>query len=157
MERESAPKWNFFPWLLVASLGLNLFFAGWLLGRSGPMLRPPFGPWFGPEHFREFVTSNLSDAGARTMIQSFDDMRLVFDRGRERFDLSRRTLNGVLDAPSFDKPAFLAKKADERAARLKNETEADEIFADGLARLSPEDRRKLARMPFPPLALPPPR
>ena len=56
----------------------------------------------------------------------------------------------LLSADPFDKVAFLAELKAERAERADDEIEANEIFSDGIAQLSAEDRRKLGAMRLPP-------
>jgi uncharacterized membrane protein len=143
---------NLTSWLLVASIGANLFLAGWIAGHSRLSWNEPPGP--GP--FVEGILGALSDQGSQVMTQAFDDMRSVFDNNRSTFKASRDQLVSILNADRFSKIAFLEEKKGERADRAKMETAADRIFADSVSRLSLEDRRKLARMRIPPIFGPPP-
>jgi uncharacterized membrane protein len=135
---------------LVASIGANLFLAGWIAGHSRLSWNEPPGP------FTDRILGTLSDQGSQMMSQTFDDMRSVFENNRSTFKASRNQLVSILNADRFSKIAFLEEKKAERADRAKMETEADQIFAGGVSRLSLEDRRKLARMRIPPIFGPPP-
>ena len=143
---------NLTSWLLVASVGANLFLAGWIAGHSRLAWNEP------PEHprFIESMLGMLSDQGSQIMNQALDDMRTVFEKNREAFKASRDHLVSILDADRFSKSEFLEEKKAERADRAKMEAEADRIFADSVGQLSADDRRKLARMRVPPIFGPPP-
>jgi uncharacterized membrane protein len=138
--------------LLVASLGLNLFFAGWLVGaRVVPL---GFGPPPGPMHqISEHLRQTLSAEGFRAV----DRLIGVLDRRRER-DFGRvgelrGRLKELLTQPTFDRDAFLQVFKDMNAEMSRGRAEADELIVDTVARLSPEDRRRLSELPLPP---PPP-
>lgn len=136
---------NLTPWLLVASIGANLFLAGWIAGHSRLSWNEPPGP------FTDRILGTLSDQGSQMMSQTFDDMRSVFENNRSTFKASRNQLVSILNADRFSKIAFLEEKKGERADRAKMEAEADRIFADGISRLSLDDRRKLAKMRISPI------
>jgi uncharacterized membrane protein len=143
---------NLASWLLLASIGINLFLVGWIAGHS----RLSLSDAPEPGRFVEHILGTLSDQGSQMMTQTFDEMRSVFENNRSTFKASKDQLVSILSADRFSKIAFLEEKKAERADRAKMETEADQIFAAGVSRLSLEDRRKLARMRIPPIFGPPP-
>jgi uncharacterized membrane protein len=138
--------------LLVASLGLNLFFAGWLVGAR-------VVPWgFGPppdpmRQISEHLRRTLSDEGFRAV----DQLIGMLDRRRERdFDRMgelRGRLKQLLTQATFDRDAFSQVFKDMNAEMAGGRAEIDELIVDTVARLSPEDRRRLSELPLPP---PPP-
>jgi uncharacterized membrane protein len=90
------------------------------------------------------ITSGLSDQGAAIMTHALDQMREKFEAsfaGRRAVDVR---LEGLLKSDPFDKAAFLAVKKEDRTRHAELETEADAIFADSVAQLSADDRRRLA-------------
>jgi uncharacterized membrane protein len=138
---------NLVPFVLIASVGANLFLAGWILGdRSSFALRgpPPPGP------FAEHVTDALSPQGAEIMRTTFDKMRERFEANFDEVRAEHARKDKLLSATSFDKAAFLAELKTERDERADDEAEANEIFSDGIAQLSLEDRHKLAALRLPP-------
>lgn len=153
MDLRSPAGRHLTSWLLVASIGANLFLAGWIAGHSRLSWSEP--PDSG--RFVESILGTLSDQGSQMMTQTFDDMRSVFENNRSTFKASRDQLVTILNADRFSKIAFLEEKKAERADRAKMEAEADRIFADGISRLSLDDRRKLAKMRISPIFGPLPR
>jgi uncharacterized membrane protein len=132
---------------LIASVGANLFFSGWLLGdHSANALRlpPP------PRPFAAHLSSALSPQGAEIMRVTFGKMRERFEANFDEIRAEHARKEKLLSADPFDRPAFLAELKAERDERADDEAEANEIFSSGLAQLSLEDRRKLAALRLPP-------
>lgn len=139
--------WNFVPLVLVASVGANLFFAGWILGgHSVHALREPRPP----APFAEHVRAALSPQGAEIMRATFGKMRERFEANFDEIRAQHARKEKLLGADPFDRAAFLAEIKIERAERADDEAEANEIFSDGIGQLSLEDRRKLATLRLPP-------
>jgi uncharacterized membrane protein len=135
------------PLVLVVSVGANLFFAGWILGdRSAFALREPPPP--GP--FAEHVRAALSPQGAEIMRTTFGKMRERFEANFDEIRAEHARKEKLLGADPFDRAAFLAEINAERVERADDEAEANEIFSDGIAQLSVDDRRKLAALRLPP-------
>jgi len=138
---------SFLPLVLIVSIGANLFFAGWILGdRSAFALREPPPP--GP--FAAHVSAALSPQGAEIMRATFSKMRERFEANFDEIRAEHARKEKLLSADPFDRAAFLAEIKAERAERADDEAEANEIFSDGIAQLSLEDRRKLATLRLPP-------
>jgi uncharacterized membrane protein len=138
---------NLVPLVLVASVGANLFFAGWILGgHSIHALREPPPP----APFAEHVRAALSPQGAEIMQTTFGKMRERFEANFDEIRAQHARKEKLLGSDPFDRAAFLAEIKIERAERADDEAEANEIFSDGIAQLSLEDRRKLATLRLPP-------
>ena len=138
---------NLVPLVLVASVGANLFFAGWILGgRSVHALRGPPPP----APFAEHVRASLSPQGAEIMRTTFGKMRERFEANFDEIRAQHVRKEKLLGTDPFDRAAFLAEIKTERAERADDEAEANEIFSDGIGQLSLEDRRKLATLRLPP-------
>jgi len=137
---------SFFPFLLIASLGANLFFAGWILG--GSSIHAWRGP-SGPGAFDERLRESLSQQGAIIMKRALTQVRQQFEAHFADVKSARQRTEKLLSTEPFDRAAFLAENKTERAARAIDQTKADEILADAIAQLSAEDRRSLAAMRLP--------
>jgi uncharacterized membrane protein len=138
--------------LLVASLGLNLFFAGWLVGAR--VVPWGFGPPPSPMHrISDHLRQTLSDEGFRAVDRLIG--MLEQRRGRDFVSMGelRERLKDLLTAATFDRVAFSQALKDLNAEMSRGRSEFDEMIVDTVARLSPQDRRRLAEMPLPP---PPP-
>jgi uncharacterized membrane protein len=139
---------NLLPLILIASVGANLFFAGWILGdHSANALREPQSP---PGPFAAHLSSALSPQGAEIMRATFGKMRERFEANFDEIRAEHLRKEKLLGADLFDRAAFLAEIKAERAERADDEAEANEIFSDGIAQLSLDDRRKLAALRLPP-------
>jgi uncharacterized membrane protein len=132
---------------LVVSVGVNLFFVGWILG----------GHWFGvkPRSFdREAVRiqlrTTLSAPGAEVVTHALDQVRQQFEHRFQDAETGRQRKSQLLVKDPFDRDAFLAESRAERTEFATGIAKADEIVAGALAQLSLEDRRKLSTMRLPP-------
>jgi uncharacterized membrane protein len=138
---------KYLPFLLIASVGANFLFAGWILGDHSAYAwrgRPDAGL------FAEHVRATLSPQGAQIMKATFAKLRERFEANFDEVRAAHEHKEKLLSADTFDKVAFLAELKAERAERADDEIEANEIFSDGIAQLSAEDRRKLGAMRLPP-------
>ena len=138
---------NLLPFLLIASVGANFLLVGWILGDHSAYAwrgRPDAGP------FAEHVRAALSPQGAEIMKATFAKLRERFEANVDEVRAAHARKEKLLGADPFDKPAFLAEIKTEREERADDEAEANEIFSDGIAQLSSEDRRKLGAMRLPP-------
>jgi uncharacterized membrane protein len=127
---------------LFLSLGVNLFVAGWLVGgRSGHFGPPPPGPM---DRFGDEISMSLSADGAQIMRKAFDDVRRRFAAHSEAMRASRDRLTALLKAEPFSAADYTTASQEARTERDSDRAEADQEIATAIARLSPDDRRRLA-------------
>ena len=141
-------RFNLLAVCLLASLAANLFLAGWLLGSHsirhgfGP---PPSSPPF-DRSFNDQIRMSLSPDGAKIMEQAFETIRKHFaDRSAEAKS-ARERLTDAMKADQFNVSDYIAASKAARAERDSDRLAADEEIARAIARLSPDDRRKLAEI-----------
>jgi len=130
------------PLALLVSLGLNLFFAGWLFG-SGFRPHPP--PMGGPFHVLEHqLEGRLSPDGMAKvggLLRELEaGMHGQFDSG----DALRRRLHATLVAEPFNRDDFMRAADALSAGRAKFDNNAAQRVADVLAALSATDRASFA-------------
>jgi uncharacterized membrane protein len=139
---------------LFASLGLNLFFAGWLLGaRTIPW---GFGPPPGPmQRVTERLRHSLSEDGFRLVNAVLG--QLEADKAQHFRDTAplRDAVKSALAANEFDRAAFTAALADLNADVARHSAQLNTRIAEAVARLSAEDRRRLSELTIPPPPLGP--
>lgn len=131
---------RFAPALLLASLGLNLFFAGWLAGsgfRPHPP-PPPMGGRFGMlERQLEGRLSPDGMAKVDAMLRDIDaGMRTQSDAG----EILRRQLRMILVAEQFNGDNFVRVLDALNAQREKFDKDVARRVVDVMASLSPRDR-----------------
>jgi uncharacterized membrane protein len=127
--------------LLFLSLGANLFLAGWLLG--GHSLHRRHGS--GPIHlFGEQIDTSLSADGAQIMRDAFETVRRRFAEHSAAMKTSRERLLSLLKAEPFRAADYIAASREALTERDSDRAQADEEIATAIARLSPDDRRRLA-------------
>jgi uncharacterized membrane protein len=135
--------------ILFASLGLNLFFAGWMVGARG--VPWGFGPPPGPmQRVSERLRHSISDDGFRIVS---DVLRQVDADNARHFRETAALRDAVKDrlaVDDFDKAAFAAALADLNAEVARHSAQLNVRIADVVARLSAEDRRRLAELTIPP-------
>ena len=143
---------------VIVSVGLNLFLAGVLLGSF------PTGFWHPPRErrdVREELRKSLSQPGAELLIRAVDQVHGQFESRFRDAEAGQQRKSELLSREPFDRDAFLAESRDEHAHFVAGITKSDEIVADAISRLTPEDRKILAKMHLgPPLGMarrPPPR
>lgn len=144
---------------VVVSVGLNLFLAGIQVGSL------PAGFWHRPRErhdIREDLRkSSLSRPGAELLIGAVDQVHRQFESRFRDAEAGQQRKSELLSREPFDRNAFLAESRDQHAQFVAGVSKADEIVADAIARLTPEDRQILAKMHLgPPLGMarrPPPR
>jgi uncharacterized membrane protein len=137
---------------LIASIGLNLFFVGMVVGGHSLSL------WHrssNREEIRARLRESLSEQGAGIVTRALDQVRQQFGARFKDAEAGRQRKSELLAKDPFDRDAFLAETRSERAGFTSGIAKADEIVADALAQLSPEDRHKLATMQLPPPFGPP--
>jgi uncharacterized membrane protein len=132
---------------LIASLGGNLFMAGWLF--TGASLRPGSRAQE-RGNLREALNASLSKPGAIELTYALDQVREQFEIRLDAVRSDRTEEPGFLASDRFDRAGFLAERTKIRAAFSAAAAESDKIVADALAQLSLEDRHKLASMRLPP-------
>ncbi len=138
---------NLLSILLLGSLAANLFLAGWLLGsHSGHRgFRPPPPPPF-DHFFNDHIRASLSPDGVKIMEAAFETIRKRFaDRAAEMRSVRER-LTDIMKADQFNPSDYIAASQAARAERDGDRQAADEEIARAIARLSSDDRRKLAEI-----------
>ena len=132
---------------LTASLGANLFIAGWfLLGGTAGNRHGPFGR----DAIKEELRSSLSKAGAIEVIYALDQVHGEFETRLDEARARRENKSDLLTSEPFDRKAFLKDREQVRASFVDVMAKADAIVADAVAQLSLDDRHKLASMRLPP-------
>lgn len=139
---------------LFASLGLNLFFAGWLIGaRTIPW---GFGPPPSPmQRVSERLRYSLSEDGFRIVNDVLRQLETDIARHFRTTAPLRDAVKDALAADKFDQAAFAAALADLNAEVARHSAQLNIRIADVVARLSAEDRRRLAELTIPPPPLGP--
>jgi uncharacterized membrane protein len=140
--------------LLFASIALNLFFAGWLVGAR--MVPWGFGPPPGPrQQFSDHLRSTLSPEGFAAMNRLFHDLEGSRHQEFESTAPLRDRIKQTLTAEPFDRAAFARGLADLNSEIGRQRSELDSTVIDAVASLTAEDRRRLAEVPLPPPPRPP--
>jgi uncharacterized membrane protein len=143
MNDQPTPTHNavrrFAPVLLLASFGLNLFFAGWLAGsgfRGHPP--PPMDGRFGMlEHQLEGRLSPEGMAKVGALLHDIDTgMRSQFDAGESL----RRQLHALLTAEQFNGDDFVHAVDALNVGRAKFDNNVARRVAEVMAGLSARDR-----------------
>jgi hypothetical protein len=128
--------------LLLLSLGANFFAAGWLLG--GHFVRPRQGI---PIHqYGEQIKAALSGDGALIMQNAFENIHRRFAAHSAAGRSTRDRLSAVLTTEPFSAADYLAVSRESLKEREDDRSLADEEVAAAIARLSPDDRRRLAEL-----------
>lgn len=132
---------------LTASLGANLFIAGWFLigGMAGNRHVP-----FGRDTIKEDLRSTLSKGGAIEVTYALDQVHGEFEMRLQEARARRESGPDPLTSEPFDRNTFLKEREQVRASFADAAAKADAIVADAVAQLSLDDRRKLASMRLPP-------
>ena len=134
------------PLALVISVGVNVFVAGWLVGDRAGRFGPPPPPPGSMQPFRDSLENTLSPEGARimdAMVRNIED--LGFQHFRKFEDLGVR-LQQTLVGDAFDRAGFLVAAHELSAEQASGRDHVAEQIADAIAKLSPEDRRRLSDM-----------
>lgn len=160
MNDQRAPGRVTPPWLikvaLLASLGINLFFAGWVLGVG--LRPPPHGPGgpggpFGPlEHE---LRGRLSPDGMTKVDRLIAEIHAGFRREFGASEGIRDRLHTILITEPFNSAEFVRTLEELNAGRASFDSQTTRHIADFVASLSPQDRGIFAdavlRMPPGPL------
>lgn len=132
---------------LFASLAVNLFLSGWLLGRhslshgSGPFAPPPFDRFFDDQ-----IRMSLSPEGVKIMEEAFGTIRMRFANHSSDAQSARERMMEVIKADRFSPSDYIAAAKAARIERDSDRLAADEEIARAVARLSLDDRKKLAEI-----------
>jgi uncharacterized membrane protein len=141
---------------LVASAGINLFLAGWVIGGGGARPFFPPGPPPSPDRMIERLADTLPPADAAILREAATRHRRDFEADNERRRAFPERLRAILKSEPFD-PATLEavlREEDVRERESRDRLLADLIAAAG--RLSPEARHRIADFhPEPPHGEPP--
>jgi uncharacterized membrane protein len=131
---------------LIVSVGVNVFIAGWLVGDRAGRFGPPPPPPGSMQPFRDSFENTLSPDGARIMDTV---VRTLQGRGAQHFhsfqELGER-MEQALVGEAFDRAGFLAAARELSAEQATDRGEVAEQIADAIAKLSPEDRKRLSEM-----------
>jgi uncharacterized membrane protein len=128
---------------LLASLGLNLFFAGWWVG-AGLRPPPPHEPG-GPLHELEHrLQGRLSPAGMSAVERLIEEIDAGFRHQFDAGDAIRRQLHQILISEPFKPEDFVRTLGELTAGRSSFDSTVAQRVAAFAAGLSPEDRRIFA-------------
>lgn len=140
MTPPTRSRWLFLA--LLASLGANMFLAGYLLGA-----RPPFGPPPGPPNplrLLEHMAEQLPPDDASLLRAAVESNRPELDElGRRHREFPDR-VRAVLRADPFDPQALarLFEEQDRREAQVRERFQS--VLIKVAAAMSPEGRRRIA-------------
>jgi uncharacterized membrane protein len=119
---------------LLASLGLNMFFAGLTISH----LRPP--PPFDPLHMLSRLADQLPPTDAAILRQVLDSKAAEMREDEAHFRSFPQRLDAALLAEPFDPAALAAVFADGRG----QESAMSAVMIEAATRMSPEGRHRLA-------------
>lgn len=126
----------------VASLALNLFLIGYLVGRA-------FDVWptkpKRAEAFIERLAARLPERDAEIVRRAAAARGLAIDRLAEAARESRRRVHAALAAEPFDRQGLEAAFEESRARHRALETAVQAMVLETAGELSPEGRRRLLR------------
>lgn len=131
-------------YVLLASLVLNLFLAGLMVGRF--VAPPPPGPPPSPDRFIDALTRGMSPADGAVMRQIFAAHRAELDQAMAQADQARESVRDALEAQTFDQAALDAALGRAEVARRSLENLRQGVMTEAVRQLSPEGRRYLAQM-----------
>jgi uncharacterized membrane protein len=131
--------------LLLASLLLNVFLLGCLLGGTYHLFWSDQALLGTAQRGLRFATEYLPEAEQQhfrsAMRQARYEARPMLKAGIE----ARRNVRALLQAPSFDRAAVSAEVAKVREADVAVRIKLEQSLIDFAAELSPEERAKLAQ------------
>lgn len=147
-QARQAPRSNWVKIALLASLGLNLFFAGWW---AGDLSRAVIGHGHGPrpnpmQDLTERLHGKLSAAGMAKVEALAHEIDQSFDRRREDPRQFRDRLKPIIAAEQFDPAGFDQVIDKEITRRAAFETGIARRIGEVLNELSPADRKVLVDM-----------
>lgn len=146
MSRVDLSRWRTVA--LLASVGLNLFFAGMMLSRPSHPYGPPGPP--DPERFVADLTRGMAEADAAIVRAAFKAHEPVIRNLRDRGG-ARRRISDAIAAEPFDAAALGRVMEEVDAERDARDTEFRRMILEAVTKLSPEGRRQIARFePGPP-------
>jgi len=123
--------------LLVLSLALNLGLGGWFLGQALTEPSPP-------PRWHERMMAQLPPADAAIMRESFERHAGEATGARAALQDARQKADAIVARQPFDPAALDAQLAEARRLSLEYQTVMHRAYAEGVARLSPEARVRLA-------------
>lgn len=132
--------------LLLASLGLNLFFIGAVAALAW---RYQHHPWHGPAYPTpagriEQLADSLPAADADKLRTAFRERMPAIEAARNTYRAARERLREGLRADPFNADAVRNAMADARAARSKLDEALQEVIITASAQMAPESRHILA-------------
>ena len=135
--------------LLIVSLAVNLFFAGWWVGNS--FRQPPGMPM--PQMMR--YADRASPEEREAIREIFDKVDVVIKGGFERRAATFAKLRDVVTHDPFDEVEFNRQIAELPQQRIASEEQQWAIIRDSIIALSAENRQALAEVFFLPPGPPP--
>lgn len=141
-------------WLLVISLGLNLFLLGIMVARVATIvghnrhhhefvMRERMGPWGG---HRSDPRDLLSEADREIVQKALEPTRPT-EQDREAMQNRIEQMRQLVAAEAFDAEAFKALQQQGAAERARRQAERQQAVVDALSKISPEGRKTLAEGP----------
>jgi len=130
--------------LLVSSFLISsALLSGAALAQGAPPSAPPSdGPWM-----ERPMTPPMSEAGQKIMHETMEASRKGGKAIIEALQTKDKEADALLKAATFDKKAYLAKKAEMRALHEKLALLHDEAFVTAASKMTAEDRAVLAERP----------
>lgn len=125
-------------WALVASLALNLFLAGWIVGA---WTRPPPPP---PFALAERLKQSLSPAGRARVAAELDQLDTAMVDTFARFETARHGIAAVIGRADFDAEALRATLSALSDVRGADERRITDRLVALLAQLDGADRARVA-------------
>lgn len=142
-------------WVFAASLAINIFLVGLILGRSVP---PPFPPMHGIPPYNDSL-GQLPPEKREAVEQMMERMQEHREKDFGKVEPTRQEMVAILEAAVFDEDRFIAKSKELDAFFSSSAQRMTEEIAALARGFSPQERHALAellRRPPPPPMVPPP-
>lgn len=127
-------------WVLLASLCLNVAFAGYL---ARPWLQPSWQPGAMPGRMTERIAARLPKEDADILWQIYRAREPEIRALQADYMVALLKTMRVVGQTELDKPALRAAIDDARAKRIKIGETVTEVFTETLDRISAKGRRQL--------------
>jgi uncharacterized membrane protein len=137
------PLQTYARWLLPASLLVNAFLIGTMVGHLG---HPPFGPHppGPPPELERRMGEGLDDEDAEIVRKAFDGVSDRLAQSRARLVEAHKQVRSALEADPYDPGALKAALDAIHVARDGDDEAMNTAFFEAVGKVSPEGRRKLA-------------
>jgi uncharacterized membrane protein len=127
-------------WVLLASLCLNVAFAGYV---ARPWLQPSWQPGAMPVRMTERIAARLPQEDADILWQVYRAREPEIRALQADYMVALLKTMRVVGQTELDKPALRAAVDDARTKRIKIGEAVTEVFMQTLDRISPKGRRQL--------------